>query len=72
MFMFQKEITPDTVFFVFKRALPANVKASMRMLTTRMFMADGWCLRYHHSSGASFVFIFIFLHLGRARPYVAY
>jgi ubiquinol-cytochrome c reductase cytochrome b subunit len=26
----------------------------------------GWCLRYFHSSGASFVFLFLFLHLGRA------
>merc|ERR1711953_1215610 len=26
----------------------------------------GWCLRYFHSSGASFVFFFLFLHLGRA------
>ena len=26
----------------------------------------GWCLRYLHSSGASFVFLFLFLHLGRA------
>merc|ERR1712213_214856 len=25
----------------------------------------GWCLRYLHSSGASFVFLFLFLHLGR-------
>merc|ERR1712113_1164792 len=25
----------------------------------------GWCLRYFHSSGASFVFLFLFLHLGR-------
>ena len=24
----------------------------------------GWCLRYLHSSGASFVFLFLFLHLG--------
>merc|ERR1712001_336656 len=24
----------------------------------------GWCLRYFHSSGASFVFLFLFLHLG--------
>merc|ERR1712100_172754 len=23
----------------------------------------GWCLRYFHSSGASFVFLFVFLHL---------
>merc|ERR1712050_701009 len=23
----------------------------------------GWCLRYFHSSGASFVFLFLFLHL---------
>merc|ERR1712217_1000412 len=26
----------------------------------------GWCLRIFHSSGASFVFLFVFLHLGRA------
>merc|ERR1712084_2103 len=26
----------------------------------------GWCLRYFHSSGASFVFLFLFLHLARA------
>merc|ERR1711979_30846 len=26
----------------------------------------GWCLRYFHSSGASFVFLFLFLHLSRA------
>ena len=26
----------------------------------------GWCLRYLHSSGAWFVFLFLFLHLGRA------
>merc|ERR1719429_770057 len=30
----------------------------------------GWCLRYFHSSGASFVFLFLFLHLGRAMFYV--
>merc|ERR1712243_239669 len=29
----------------------------------------GWCLRYFHSSGASFVFLFLFLHLGRAMFY---
>ena len=29
----------------------------------------GWCLRYLHSSGASFVFLFQFLHLGRAISY---
>ena len=29
----------------------------------------GWCLRYLHSSGASFVFLFLFLHLGRAISY---
>merc|ERR1711904_22258 len=29
----------------------------------------GWCLRYLHSSGASFVFLFLFLHLGRAIIY---
>jgi quinol-cytochrome oxidoreductase complex cytochrome b subunit len=32
----------------------------------------GWCLRYLHSSGASFVFLFIFLHLGRALFYSSY
>jgi ubiquinol-cytochrome c reductase cytochrome b subunit len=32
----------------------------------------GWCLRYLHSSGASFVFLFIFLHLGRALYYASY
>ena len=29
----------------------------------------GWCLRYLHSNGASFVFLFIFLHFGRAIIY---
>merc|ERR1712039_570471 len=29
----------------------------------------GWSLRYFHSSGASFVFLFLFLHLGRAIVY---
>merc|ERR1712137_966935 len=32
----------------------------------------GWCLRYFHSSGASFVFLFLFLHLGRAIFYNSY
>merc|ERR1712186_6814 len=32
----------------------------------------GWCLRYLHSSGASFVFLFLFLHLGRAMFYASY
>merc|ERR1739838_1001652 len=32
----------------------------------------GWCLRYFHSSGASFVFLFLFLHLGRAMVYGSY
>merc|ERR1712187_501735 len=32
----------------------------------------GWCLRYFHSSGASFVFLFLFLHLGRAMFYASY
>ena len=32
----------------------------------------GWCLRYLHSSGASFVFLFLFLHLGRAISYASY
>merc|ERR1711978_260877 len=32
----------------------------------------GWCLRCFHSSGASFVFLFLFLHLGRAMFYGSY
>merc|ERR1711893_168865 len=32
----------------------------------------GWCLRYFHSSGASFVFLFLFLHFGRAMSYGSY
>merc|ERR1712164_84379 len=32
----------------------------------------GWSLRYFHSSGASFVFLFVFLHLGRAIFYGSY
>merc|ERR1711990_874412 len=32
----------------------------------------GWSLRYFHSSGASFVFLFLFLHLGRAIFYGSY
>merc|ERR1712190_475613 len=32
----------------------------------------GWCLRYFHSGGASFVFLFLFLHLGRAMFYGSY
>merc|ERR1711865_1186815 len=32
----------------------------------------GWSLRYVHSSGASFVFLFVFLHLGRAIFYGSY
>merc|ERR1711907_809932 len=32
----------------------------------------GWCLRYFHSSGASVVFLFLFLHLGRAMFYGSY
>merc|ERR1712211_52313 len=32
----------------------------------------GWCLRYFHSSGASFVFLFVFLHIGRAMVYTSY
>jgi ubiquinol-cytochrome c reductase cytochrome b subunit len=32
----------------------------------------GWSLRYFHSSGASFVFLFLFLHLGRALSYASY
>merc|ERR1712212_885843 len=32
----------------------------------------GWSLRYFHSSGASFVFFFLFLHLGRAMFYGSY
>ena len=32
----------------------------------------GWSLRYLHSIGASFVFLFLFLHLGRALVYGSY
>merc|ERR1711976_87342 len=32
----------------------------------------GWCLRYFHSSGASFVFLFVFLHLARGMFYASY
>merc|ERR1711904_568168 len=32
----------------------------------------GWFLRYFHSSGASFVFFFLFLHLGRGIFYGSY
>merc|ERR1712164_210432 len=32
----------------------------------------GWSLRYVHSSGASFVFLFVFLHLARAIFYGSY
>ena len=32
----------------------------------------GWSLRYLHSSGASFVFLFIILHIGRAIFYSSY
>merc|ERR1712070_893317 len=32
----------------------------------------GWSLRYFHSSGASFVFLFLFLHGGRALFYGSY
>merc|ERR1711862_593731 len=32
----------------------------------------GWCLRYLHSSGASFVFLILFLHIGRAISYGSY
>merc|ERR1711881_58486 len=32
----------------------------------------GWCLRYFHSSGASFVFLILFLHIGRAIYYGSY
>ena len=32
----------------------------------------GWCLRYFHSSGASFVFIFLFLHISKSIYYGSY
>ena len=32
----------------------------------------GWYLRYLHSNGASFVFLFIFLHFGRGISYASY
>ena len=32
----------------------------------------GWYLRYFHSNGASFIFIFLFIHIGRAIYYGSY
>merc|ERR1712036_164025 len=32
----------------------------------------GWSLRYFHSNGASFVFLFLFLHIARAIFYGSY
>ena len=32
----------------------------------------GWSLRYLHSSGASFVFLFVFFHIGRGIFYGSY
>merc|ERR1712147_395332 len=32
----------------------------------------GWCLRFFHSSGASFVFLFVFCHIGRGLYYSSY
>merc|ERR1712032_1084753 len=32
----------------------------------------GWCLRYFHSSGASFVFLFVFIHVLRGFTYGSY
>jgi ubiquinol-cytochrome c reductase cytochrome b subunit len=32
----------------------------------------GWLLRFFHSSGASFVFVFVFIHLGRGLFYGSY
>merc|ERR1711988_462014 len=32
----------------------------------------GWSLRYFHSSGASFVFMFVFVHLARGIFYGSY
>ena len=32
----------------------------------------GWSLRYFHSNGASFIFLFLFIHIGRAISYNSY
>ena len=32
----------------------------------------GWSLRYIHSNGASFVFIVLFIHIGRGLYYGSY
>lgn len=32
----------------------------------------GWCLRYFHSNGASFVFLFLYLHIARSLYYGSY
>ena len=36
------------------------------------YIYHGWCLRCLHSNGASFVFPFVFLHLGRAISYASF
>lgn len=43
---------------------------SVMFLVREVFL--GYSLRYFHSSGASFVFLFIFIHLGRAMFYQSY
>ena len=47
-----------------------NLYSSLFFFIIEIFY--GWCLRYLHSSGASFVFLFLFLHLGRAISYGSY
>merc|ERR1711998_8709 len=49
-----------------------NLRASEFLLCITWEVYYGWCLRYLHSSGASFVFLFQFLHLGRAMFYGSY
>jgi ubiquinol-cytochrome c reductase cytochrome b subunit len=33
---------------------------------------QGWLLRYFHANGASFFFIFVYLHIGRGLYYGSY
>ena len=49
---------------------PRFIMSSLFFLIREIFY--GWCLRYLHSSTASFVFLFLFLHVVRAISYGSY
>merc|ERR1712187_734358 len=59
------------IYFVLHSASDLN-SAYFSLFFLIREMLYGWCLRYFHSSGASFVFLFLFLHLGRAIFYGSY